>query len=449
MACSSEKIQKSPRVIAPADRISTLPESLIFHILAFLPTKDAVATSLLSRSWKSLWTKVATLNFALIEPEKHDPRRRQAFVHFVDKVLLGNDVECLDKFRLQWITTHKCQPIHVNWWLSHAIARDVRVLDLHVNSAKYNSQTELSGKVFICESLECLRLEGPILVKVPDVVSLPLLEQLDLINVKFCYAQCFPKLISSCPVLHSLKFQECCQLRQQALRVSSPSLRFLEIRLKSQVPLVKKMEIDAPSLESLKYEDRFGKLCVIERPNFVNRGELSISSCTHSVELCNSIVEMIQALNNIVSLKLYGSIVKALSLATIPLSTRFERLTELDVHRECGDWSSLNVMLGCSPNLRALKITKSKCTQCTHGGCWSDPKEVPMCLFYSLKEISFSNFQGFKHEVAMIRYVFKHGVVLRRIHLRTGADDPKEELQILNKVTVLPRRSFACEIHFN
>ncbi|CAI9110396.1 OLC1v1010407C1 [Oldenlandia corymbosa var. corymbosa] len=47
----------------PVDRISDLPEAIICHILSFLPTKEVVATSFLSKSWKDQWTKVTNLEF--------------------------------------------------------------------------------------------------------------------------------------------------------------------------------------------------------------------------------------------------------------------------------------------------------------------------------------------------------------------------------------------------
>jgi hypothetical protein len=45
------------------DIISKLPESLITHILSYLPTKDAVRTSVLSRRLIECWTFITKLNF--------------------------------------------------------------------------------------------------------------------------------------------------------------------------------------------------------------------------------------------------------------------------------------------------------------------------------------------------------------------------------------------------
>ncbi|KAI5405087.1 hypothetical protein KIW84_052023, partial [Lathyrus oleraceus] len=43
------------RILRKVDRISDLPNSLLEHILSFLPTKDTIATSILSKRWKPIW----------------------------------------------------------------------------------------------------------------------------------------------------------------------------------------------------------------------------------------------------------------------------------------------------------------------------------------------------------------------------------------------------------
>ncbi|CAI0467208.1 unnamed protein product [Linum tenue] len=45
-----------------SDRISSLPDEILSHILSFLPTKYTVGTSGLSRRWKNLWTSLYELD---------------------------------------------------------------------------------------------------------------------------------------------------------------------------------------------------------------------------------------------------------------------------------------------------------------------------------------------------------------------------------------------------
>jgi hypothetical protein len=45
------------------DIISKLPDCILHYILSFLPTKDAIRTSVLSTKWEYLWTGMSNFDF--------------------------------------------------------------------------------------------------------------------------------------------------------------------------------------------------------------------------------------------------------------------------------------------------------------------------------------------------------------------------------------------------
>lgn len=85
----TEKVRKLKQYENGRDIISNLPESVLTHILSFLPTKYAVRTSVISTKWKDMWTKVTNLHFDdTLLSSKKNMTRRAYFMNFVDRVLL-------------------------------------------------------------------------------------------------------------------------------------------------------------------------------------------------------------------------------------------------------------------------------------------------------------------------------------------------------------------------
>ncbi|WCJ28580.1 F-box/RNI-like superfamily protein [Euphorbia peplus] len=64
--------------IADNDMISKLPDSILCHILSFMPTKYSVQSSILSRRWRFTWTSVSVLDLSdqLFEAY-HLPKKRR------------------------------------------------------------------------------------------------------------------------------------------------------------------------------------------------------------------------------------------------------------------------------------------------------------------------------------------------------------------------------------
>jgi hypothetical protein len=103
-----------PGVTLDEDRISTLPDHLLQHILSFMRTHDAIRTSVLSPRWRHVWTGIPTFAFSL----SGDTAR---LADSVDKVLAlsrSHHVDVLD------ISIRR--PLHMaraNVWLQQAVER--------------------------------------------------------------------------------------------------------------------------------------------------------------------------------------------------------------------------------------------------------------------------------------------------------------------------------------
>ncbi|KAM0049935.1 putative F-box domain-containing protein [Helianthus debilis subsp. tardiflorus] len=73
----------SYRIKNEEDRLSSLPEEVVSHILSLMPTKFAVRTSILSWRWRYSWMSVTNLDF----DDGHPYHDLNCFTKFVDRVL--------------------------------------------------------------------------------------------------------------------------------------------------------------------------------------------------------------------------------------------------------------------------------------------------------------------------------------------------------------------------
>ncbi|KAL3634840.1 hypothetical protein CASFOL_021894 [Castilleja foliolosa] len=197
------------------DRLSQLPQPILHNILSLLSQKDAVQTSVLSKSWRYLWHGRLNVEF---RDRDHGYTRRKKFWSFVDKTLQ----RYLDQnLSLQKFLVHICH-IKVDFKL---LRKWIPVLLLNMGVRSFNlifSYSYCANKafyplplvVFQSESLVELHLQHCNLkiLKPNDNVMLNNLQTLRLHNV-YISDVILEKIISSCPLIENLSVLRCIGLK--------------------------------------------------------------------------------------------------------------------------------------------------------------------------------------------------------------------------------------------
>ncbi|KAK7395457.1 hypothetical protein VNO78_16016 [Psophocarpus tetragonolobus] len=110
-----------------ADRISILADEVLCHILSFLPTKESVATCVLSKRWEFIWRSVPTLDFN--HSSSHCKGKNTFCSRFVESVytfIISRDMDQpLRTFRLKCYSYGSSlrDDMNLNTWVNAAAQR--------------------------------------------------------------------------------------------------------------------------------------------------------------------------------------------------------------------------------------------------------------------------------------------------------------------------------------
>jgi len=175
----------------PTDRVSSLPDSIISHILSFLLTKDSIATSVLSKRWNPLWLSVLDLNF-----DAQTFKDYITFRHAVYLVIVSRDNALpIRSFRLKFGIEYD-----INRFIKAAIQRGIEELDIDMLE-KVNG---LTGSIFSCKTLTVLKLKNLSMKDDNCQVDLPILKVL-------CWGfhdkPYIAKIVSGCPILEEWQIE--------------------------------------------------------------------------------------------------------------------------------------------------------------------------------------------------------------------------------------------------
>ena len=248
-----KKMEHFPDKDTSVDRISNLPDYLLCHILSFLPTNEAVVTTILSSRWKPLWTLIPKLD---LEDNSISDRT-------VYSVLAQHAAPVLQNFTLSWRSP--CRTSHLNKWIHTAMSRNVQQLDLQIECGRL---FELPHTVFHCKTLVVLELSGEIKLDPPPSFQLPSLKILRLYEICYISHNSFSSLCSACPILEDLKVLRDDTDNVTNFKINVPTLKRLYIELVSCLtgePPDFKVEIYAPVLQHFRFYGDLRNIVFLEK----------------------------------------------------------------------------------------------------------------------------------------------------------------------------------------
>ncbi|CAL9246618.1 unnamed protein product [Arabidopsis halleri] len=426
------------RGVMNEDRMNLLHEALILRILSFLPTKLVVATSVLSKQWRSRWKLVPNLEF---DSEDHKSEH-QTFSVSVSRSFLSHKAPVLESLRLRF-RLDKVNPVDIGLWIGIAFARHLRELVLY---ARLDHETfTFPSSLCTCNTLETLKLVLCILVDISSPVFMKSLRTLHLEFVSYKDDASFRNLLSGCPILENLVVDRCAYYDDVVnFDIEVPSLKRLEIYDDSCGEGFRGYTINVPSLKYLTIQELKGFELSLNAPVLVEAYFIGGSY--------------------MIADKFLGSLksAKRLSLDLLPLEivypggSIFHQLVSLEMHtRKSEWWNLLTVMLDSSPKLQVLKFVDYMNKEDLVGGKWNEPKYVPECLLSHLETLVWVKYGWDRQEEQEVAtYILRNARRLKNATISTNPMESKdlkkleERRKMLNELASVVRASNSCHLEF-
>ncbi|WJX76204.1 [histone H3]-lysine(4) N-trimethyltransferase [Trifolium repens] len=377
------------RSIPTEDRISSLPDTILYHILSFLPTKSAAATSILSKRWYPLWLSVPTLRFN----DKHF-KDFISFRHFVSSVFLSRDIKLpIKSFYLKCQKKQNSNAHDITRFI-HAALQQGGIENLHLCSRIFLN-VKLPHSIFTCKTLVVLHLRKVNMNYFSHVVvDLPCLKTLHLSHVIYQRYQYLPKFLLRCPSLE-------------------------ELHMKTVL---------LPSPESLDLEGNFQYLPNLITANIYSESVLFNLCCRAEVLR----VEM-----------------HSIQSCQFPMYYNLTCIKLILKENHPKKWNWLLEMLNHCPKLQNIIIHEDYGHEYEALDNWMDPTIVPECLSTQLNRCALDGYRNTECEIEFAKYILQNSKVLNNMLIRSASDlDLNVKHQMITDLTSSRRASTTCELFF-
>ncbi|KAL0392153.1 UNVERIFIED_CONTAM: FBD-associated F-box protein [Sesamum radiatum] len=372
------------------DRISNLPCDIIDNILAYLPLREVVRTSILSREWRYKWVTMPYLVFD--EIFQQSLREKYSIESIIYQILLLHEGPII-KFILK-DADFEFYPA-IDHWLHFLSNHHVEELALW---SPFSDQL-MPYHLFTFDHLRHLYL-AHVFIRLPHAFKgFNKLLRLDLVNVVIAPAD-FKMLISKCPMLEYMD-------------------------VKDVYNDIGKLEIDAPNLKSFCFS---GELVLICFKNASHLSKMSIRTtfdAYSTLEPTESDRSLIEVLGILSSLESDGGFLRFLAKGGEPhnLPWHFNHLTDLSLSlirfQYIVEVKCALCLIRSSPNLQSLEIESSTSSKAdmetsTQYLKAQQKHKIPLgCL----KIVKISDISGLEPEMEFVKLLLLKATALRKLEV--------------------------------
>ncbi|KAL8510289.1 hypothetical protein ACS0TY_017192 [Phlomoides rotata] len=446
------------------DRLSELPLSLIHHILSFLPLRDVVSTTLLSKGWVNLWTTAPCLNLCettRTEEGENDVymnrTKTQRFQNFVNRALvLWKGIKIL-KFKIDIILDFDLslvRDLHV--WTLFAVKNEVEELEI-ITSPEYLAPQCL----YSCSSIRKLTLVG-CNVQFHGSPSWNMLKSLRMRSYfEYDSEGLINRILLGSPELEVFELQ--LMDTYENLNIGSRSLKKLKIEnyvyFDEDEPSLYTLRICCPNLETLEISGLFGKCLFTDVSSLIDAtlhldtiykcNDVRKSACLKELlgETLEQVFSTIQHVEKValsdLCVQAFGASRKKHLISPLP-NVKF---LELDVCRiKLGDMMDL---LGIFPNLKMLVIEQEAFTKppdFNTVNCMEFGTNLSRSFLRQLKVVEISarlpDFSIFE----FIEFLLKHAIMLEKLVLRSRGITSSQHKSFSKKLLSMPRSSPTAKV---
>ncbi|XP_010507164.1 PREDICTED: putative F-box protein At3g44060 [Camelina sativa] len=429
-----------------------LSDDLLLQILSFLPTKQAVSTSVLSKRWRALFAFTHNFGFdtyIFCHPRNNKRYKyetsedmRKRFNDFVDRTLAlqlqgGNNI---NKFSLKLCKYYKVEQGDVDRWICYALEHGVSDLHLHIRNTWMFS---IPSKVFTSTTLVKLSLEIPLsdFPNVPDA-SLPALKVLFLRSIRFKDDQLSNLLLPACPVLEDLTIRYPRFTPNYSNVISSKTIKKLSVIFghRNGDSVSRIISFDTPNVVDFFYSDYLGNESPQCRFN-------SLAKATLDFELLKAdkqpnVRDLISGIRNVKTLHLTSYAVEVISVSCKDGLPVFNNLVDLVFSSKEEGWKLLLPrLLHRSPNLKTLILSGLDCFPCRRHRFTSIPRNNRIIMLRIIK------YKGYVSELKHVRHFLQNMECLEvlKVHVSPSMDDTKKK-QLTEDLLKLPTASSKLKI---